>query len=120
MTSASKMARILIVDDNSENRDMLERRLAKKGFICKAVSDGEAALRALQWENYQLILLDDMMPGMSGIEVLQAVRTTRTATELPIIMATAKICYIIIVFFLLTFSLDQILLRLIAISKIFL
>ena len=81
---------ILVVDDNELNRDLLTRRLAKKGFTTDAASDGFKALEWLANNHCDLVLLDIMMPGMSGIEVLKKVRETRNGTELPIIMATAR------------------------------
>ena len=83
-------AMILVVDDNELNRDLLTRRLARKGFATDAASDGFKALEWLANNHCDLVLLDIMMPGMSGIEVLEKVRETRDGTELPIIMATAK------------------------------
>jgi adenylate cyclase len=83
-------ATILVVDDNELNRDLLSRRLSKKGF---EVALAEDAFEALSWldDNYcDLVLLDIMMPGMSGVEMLEKIRQERDATELPIIMATAK------------------------------
>ncbi len=81
---------ILVVDDNELNRDLLTRRLAKKGFATDAASDGFKALEWLANHHCDLVLLDIMMPGMSGIEVLEKIRETRDGTELPIIMATAR------------------------------
>ena len=81
---------ILVVDDNELNCDLLTRRLAKKGFATDAASDGFKALEWLANHHCDLVLLDIMMPGMSGIEVLKKVRETRNGTELPIIMATAR------------------------------
>ena len=81
---------ILVVDDIELNRDLLTRRLARKGFATNAASDGFTALEWLANHHCDLVLLDIMMPGMSGIEVLKKVRETRDGTELPIIMATAR------------------------------
>jgi adenylate cyclase len=81
---------ILVVDDIEMNRDMLARRLIKKGFAVDVAEDGFQALDWLDKNPCDLVLLDIMMPGMSGIEVLEKVRETRDGTELPIIMATAK------------------------------
>lgn len=83
---------ILIVDDNEMNRDMLSRRLNRKGYECIVASDGEEALAILEREQgIDLVLLDIMMPKMNGIEVLQVVRQTRSMLELPVIMVSAKI-----------------------------
>jgi len=81
---------ILVVDDNELNRDLLTRRLAKKGFVTVEAVDGFKALEWLANNRCDLVLLDIMMPGMSGIEVLEKIRETHDGTELPIIMATAK------------------------------
>src|SRR5262249_34150825 len=63
-------SRILVVDDIASNRDLLARRLAREGHEVVAVEDGTSALDRLVGENFDLILLDLMMPGMSGFEVL--------------------------------------------------
>lgn len=81
---------ILVVDDNEMNRDMLSRRLKKRGFEVAVAEDGLIALEWLADNPCDLVLLDIMMPGMSGVEVLKTLRETRDGTELPIIMATAK------------------------------
>ena len=81
---------ILVVDDNELNRDLLSRRLIKRGFAVSLAEDGYKALEWLDNNACDLVLLDIMMPGISGIEVLEKLRETRDGTELPIIMATAK------------------------------
>ena len=81
---------LLVVDDNAENREILARRLERRGFQVMAAEDGQKALRAIQDEHVDLVLLDIMMPGISGIDVLKKVRETFNDKELPIIMATAK------------------------------
>ena len=81
---------ILVVDDNELNRDLLSRRLARKGFDVSVAEDAFKALEWLESNPCDLVLLDIMMPGMSGVEMLEKVRETRDATELPVIMATAK------------------------------
>lgn len=81
---------ILVVDDNEMNRDLLSRRLTKKGFEVALAESGEAALAWLEANACDLVLLDIMMPGMSGMDVLDRLRETRSVSELPVIMATAK------------------------------
>jgi len=83
-------AAILVVDDNEMNRDVLSRRLEKKGFRVSVAESGQEALDWLGANPCDLVLLDIMMPGLSGIEVLTRLRETRNVSELPIIMATAK------------------------------
>jgi DNA-binding response OmpR family regulator len=81
---------ILVVDDHSDNRELLTRRLEREGFKVLAAESGRQALTYLKDGKVSLILLDVMMPEMSGIEVLQAVREAYSASELPVIMVTAK------------------------------
>ncbi len=81
---------ILVVDDHSDNRELLTRRLEREGFRVLEAESGRQALAHLKEGKVSLILLDVMMPEMSGIEVLQAVREAYSASELPVIMVTAK------------------------------
>ncbi|MEM8986791.1 MAG: response regulator [Pseudomonadota bacterium] len=81
---------ILVVDDSADNRAVLSRRLVRRNFVIKEADCGEEALKLIAEEEPALILLDLMMPGMSGIDVLNKVRETRDEGELPIIMVTAR------------------------------
>jgi DNA-binding response OmpR family regulator len=81
---------LLVVDDNEMNRDMLGRRLEKKGYRVRTASDGASALDLIAAEPIDLVLLDIEMPGLSGLDVLREVRKTRTSLQLPILMATAR------------------------------
>lgn len=81
---------ILVVDDNEMNRDMLTRRLSRRGFDVTPSDSGMDALEKIRGHRYHLVLLDIMMPEVDGIEVLEQVRESRTETELPVIMVTAK------------------------------
>jgi len=82
--------RLLVVDDNEMNRDMLSRRLLRKGYQVETADGGAAALEAVAGGSFDLILLDIMMPDIDGMEVLARLRETHSQTDLPIIMATAK------------------------------
>jgi DNA-binding response OmpR family regulator/tRNA A-37 threonylcarbamoyl transferase component Bud32 len=81
---------LLVVDDHPDNRELFMRRLEREGFTVIGAESGAEALAVLGRSAVSLILLDVMMPGMSGIEVLQAVREKHTAAELPVVMVTAK------------------------------
>jgi sigma-B regulation protein RsbU (phosphoserine phosphatase) len=81
---------VLIVDDNEMNRDMLSRRLQRKGYDVTIAHDGDRAMELIRDRRFDLVLLDVMMPGLNGLEVLKILRETHTATDLPIIMATAR------------------------------
>ena len=84
------LGNLLVVDDNEMNRDMLSRRLSRRGHTVETAEDGQQALDIIAKQSFDVILLDIMMPGISGIEVLKTLRETYTASDLPIIMATAK------------------------------
>lgn len=88
--SRPRAAAILVVDDNAMNRDMLSRRLERKGYQVQVAESGEQALEMLAAQRFDLVVLDWMMPGMSGIDVLRKIRAERAPIELPVIMATAK------------------------------
>ena len=81
---------LLVVDDNDMNRDMLSRRLRRRGFTVDLAEGGQKALDLLGTRQYDLILLDVMMPDVGGIEVLKKLRKSRSAIELPVIMVTAR------------------------------
>lgn len=85
--------RILVTDDEESNRDMLSRRLARRGFEVRTAASGPETLALLldgAEPPIDLLLLDIMMPGMGGYEVLTRLREKFTAAELPVIMATAR------------------------------
>ena len=82
--------RLLVVDDVEANRDLLARRLAREGFEVVHAETGAAALQILAKEHIDLVLLDVMMPGMSGLEVLRTMRTNPAHAATPVIMATAR------------------------------
>jgi len=83
-------ARILVVDDNEMNRDMLARRLERAGFDVDTADGGNAGLERILCGNYNLVLLDIMMPDIDGLTVLKRVREVYSKMELPVIMATAR------------------------------
>ena len=80
---------LLVVDDEEYNRDMLSRRLQRAGFAVETASDGQEALHRVRDKEYGLILLDQMMPGLTGLDVLRLLRATYTPEQLPVIMVTA-------------------------------
>ena len=82
--------RILIVDDVEDNRVVLDRQLRKVGFETIQCADGMAALAEISSNPPDLVLLDWMMPGLSGMETLKAMREHLDLHRLPIIMCTAR------------------------------
>ncbi|MFN7252132.1 MAG: response regulator transcription factor [Anaerobacillus sp.] len=83
----SKEAKILVVDDEERIRRLLKMYLERENYEVEDAENGEIALQMAVDNNYDLILLDIMMPGMDGIEVCQELRKSKAT---PIIMLTAK------------------------------
>ncbi len=81
---------VLVVDDDEANLDMLSRRLRRKGYEVDLAHDGEQAIARVGQRDYDVVLLDVMMPGLDGFQVLEILRQSHPATDLPVIMATAK------------------------------
>ncbi len=81
------MSKVLVVEDEPAVRDALDYSLRGEGFDVDAASDGEAGLRAAQAGEYDVVILDLMLPKMSGTEVC---RRLRSESAVPIIMLTAK------------------------------
>src|SRR6202158_5403100 len=85
-----KPPRILIVDDNETNRDILVTRLETHGYELLQAGDGEEALAAAKQHLPDLILLDVMMPKIDGIEVTRRIKADAGMPFMPIILVTAK------------------------------
>jgi len=83
-------SRLLIVDDNEMNRDMLARRLARKGYEIAVTPSAHDLLERVKLDGTDLVLLDIEMPEVSGLDALKTLREAYSAIELPIIMVTAK------------------------------
>jgi len=83
-------SRLLIVDDNEMNRDMLARRLARKGYEIAVTHSAHDLLERVKLNGTDLVLLDIEMPEVSGLDALKTLREAYSAIELPIIMVTAK------------------------------
>jgi diguanylate cyclase (GGDEF)-like protein/PAS domain S-box-containing protein len=86
----SRPCQILIVDDNEMNRDMLARRLERKGYGIRVAEGARGLLERVQDEPVDLVLLDVEMPEISGLDALQTLRGRYSPIQLPIIMVTAK------------------------------
>src|SRR5437899_5743977 len=86
----SQAGRLLIVDDNELNRDMLARRLARKGYQILLAENARQLPQRVKQDAVDLVLLDIEMPEVSGLEALKTLREAYSPIELPIIMVTAK------------------------------
>ena len=83
------MKRILLVEDNEMNRDMLSRRLLRLGFEVLTAIDGEAAIVAAQAESPDLILMDLSLPLVDGWEVTRRLKANASMKHIPILALTA-------------------------------
>ena len=82
--------KLLIVDDQEANVDLLCRRLERKGYTTTAALGGKEALALVETQSFDLVLLDIMMPDIDGMAVLKTLRQRHSASELPVIMVSAK------------------------------
>ena len=83
------MAKILLVEDNEMNCDMLSRRLERKGFTVVIAMDGEEGIRLARAENPDLILMDMSLPVLDGWEATRRVKADAATRAIPIIALTA-------------------------------
>ncbi len=83
------MAKILLVEDNEMNRDMLSRRLAKRGYEVVLAVDGKEGVALAQSAAPALILMDMSLPVLDGWEATRQIKTTPTTRAIPVIALTA-------------------------------
>lgn len=83
------MPKILLVEDNEMNRDMLSRRLERKGFQVVIATDGAAGVSMSQTELPDLILMDMSLPVLDGWEATRQVRASAATAQIPVIALTA-------------------------------
>src|SRR5579885_1825851 len=81
------MQNILIVEDEAKMQRLLQLSLAEEGYTTRSASDAEQGLRLLRQEKFDLVITDLKLPGMDGLEFLQAVK--RTDARIPVILMTA-------------------------------
>ena len=84
------MFRVLLVEDETDLTDLLGYNLRKAGYQVEAVHDGQAAIRRATESQPHLIVLDVMLPGLSGLQVARQLRTQPKTATIPILMLTAK------------------------------
>jgi len=83
-------ARILVVDDNAMARTLIERTLVRKGFEMVTASSGDEALAAVAENPVDMIFLDLVMPGMSGMEVLQTLKADDRYRHIPVVVVSGS------------------------------
>ena len=81
---------VLIVDDNEDNVRIVSTILLARGFEVRIARDGKAALESIRQQKPDLVLLDVMMPGLDGMQVLDHIKGDPHSAAIPVIMVTAK------------------------------
>ncbi|MGE5197434.1 MAG: response regulator [Deltaproteobacteria bacterium] len=83
------MEKILLADDDAEVREIAKEILTKEGYEVSVAKDGDEALNLARQEKPDLIILDYLMPGLSGIEVCQILKKEEATKNIPVLMVTA-------------------------------
>jgi CheY-like chemotaxis protein len=83
------MTKILLVEDNPMNRDMLSRRLLRRGYEVVCAEDGESVAGVVEQETPDLVLMDISLPGIDGLEATRRLRNSEKHKAIPIIALTA-------------------------------
>lgn len=86
---AGRASTLLVVDDNEMNRDMLSRRLERQGYQVSTASNGREALDMVRHNDFDLVLLDIMMPEVNGYQVLESLKQDDGLKHVPVIMISA-------------------------------
>ncbi len=86
---SSEQGLLLLVEDDEAIRAMLSRYLRSNGFEVVEAGDGKEAVATVAEQSFDLVLLDTLLPGLNGLEVLRSLRRTYSVTDLPVLMATA-------------------------------
>jgi adenylate cyclase len=81
--------RLLVVDDNETNRDLISRQLARYGYTVATACDGEEALQRLDRQEFDLVLLDVIMPVLDGVETLRRIQASERHRDTPVIMLSS-------------------------------
>lgn len=81
---------VLVADDDPDIRDLVVFKLQQAGYEVRAVEDGTAALGALEDAIPDLVVLDVMMPGLSGLDVLRQIRATERLSSVKVLLLTAR------------------------------
>ncbi len=90
-TPETPPASILIVEDETDLADLLRFNLEREGYVCRSVTAGDAALAEIRRDAPQLVLLDRMLPGLSGDEVVARLKGDPRTAAIPVIVLTAKV-----------------------------
>lgn len=89
MIQSSQASKLLLVEDNELNRDMLSRRLVRRGFEVVTAVDGESAIKIVREAKPDLVLMDISLPGINGWEVTRIIKSTPESSAIPVVALTA-------------------------------
>lgn len=81
---------ILVVDDENDILELIEHHLSKNGYRVNTASTGESALELIKGNDYDLIILDLMLPGIDGLDICKMIKADRKKSNIPVVMVTAK------------------------------
>jgi DNA-binding response OmpR family regulator len=90
LAAAALPPRALVVEDDCATRDVLRRHLSLEGFHVDELTDGRSSVECARMIPFEVIVLDLVLPGLDGITVCRAVRTTGVNTDTPILMLTSR------------------------------
>jgi two-component system, OmpR family, alkaline phosphatase synthesis response regulator PhoP len=82
--------KILVVDDEKDILELIDYNLSKNGYRVKTVTTGEDALELIKENDYDLIILDLMLPGVDGFDICKTIKADKQKSSIPIVMVTAK------------------------------
>ncbi len=91
LTELTAAHRILIIDDDQRDRYLLKQQLRDPGMVIREASDGRDGIRQAAEERPSAIILDLTMPGMSGFDVLDALKTSSATKDIPVIICTSRV-----------------------------
>lgn len=83
--------KVLVVEDDEEIRELITLQLQRDGYLIEALSTGEEAVNKITSSQYNLIVLDWMLPGVSGLELARIIRNKSNQKQVPILMVTARV-----------------------------
>lgn len=86
----SERPHVLVADDDPDIRDLVVFKLGQSGYRTTAVGDGSSALETIRSEHPDMVVLDVMMPGLSGLDVLREVRADASLADVAVILLTAR------------------------------
>ncbi|MGA1862368.1 response regulator [Deferribacter thermophilus] len=84
------MKKILIAEDSATEREIMKKALEAEGYSIVAVSDGDSALEEVRKNEYDLVILDVIMPGKNGYQVCREIKKDDLLKEIPVVIVTSK------------------------------